>query len=139
MVIVEYLPRGSLQSVLYTGTTPLEWRTKLKIVNCLQLIDSVSLAICPPPQLRDISAGMAYLHSQSVLHRMLTPRNILVSKTSGVHMGGAWSTYGRGQEYIWEGSGVHMGGAWSTYGRGQEYIWEGSGVHMGGVWSKGSM
>ena len=77
-VIVEYMPRGCLQSVLY-GNSPhhLEWRVKLKIVSSLQGIDG--MVTSSPLQLRDVCGGMAYLHSLSILHRMLTPRNILVS------------------------------------------------------------
>ena len=60
-VIVEYMARGNLHSLLHVDRTHLEWRTKLKI-------------------LQDICGGMAYLHSFPMIHGMLTPRNIVIGE-----------------------------------------------------------
>jgi serine/threonine protein kinase len=60
-LVAELMHRGSIRDVLDSKKENLRWDIRLKL-------------------LIDAAKGMSYLHSRSVIHRDLKPRNLLVSK-----------------------------------------------------------
>ena len=72
------MSRGSLHSVLHEDKLPLEWNTRLNIVSKADSHSNSFIDVCC--QIKDVGKGMTFLHSHQVLHRHLTPSNILIGE-----------------------------------------------------------
>lgn len=59
-IVMEYMPKGSLFSVLRSGH-PLEWNLRIKIAT-------------------DIACGLAFLHQEKILHRDVKSLNVLLDE-----------------------------------------------------------
>lgn len=71
-ILTEYISGGTLKSYIHDLQRPLSWRQRMKFA-------------------KDIASGMAYLHSQDIIHRDLNSQNCLVREDGMVVVAGEFT------------------------------------------------